>query len=230
MSLRRGTRTGRGLRCAAVVLGPVVLGSLVLAACGSVPAPTAGAAGAAPTRASGSPPAPSTGTGSGMAALCQDTATVTSLRIVRIHGLRVPQRQTGFPTGLAAIGPAGARAVARELCALPVMPRVVMSCPAMFPGTSYQLRFTAPGRSLPAVTIEATGCATVTGVGQVRQATSAGFWRVLATAAGLSPRGREAFSAPGCELHGYPTKTNGCPGLYPPTGVLQPGGPAQPAG
>ena len=142
-----------------------MLGSLLLAACGSVRAPAAGTAGAAPARASGSPSASGTGTGAGsaMAALCQDTATVTSLQIVRLPGLRVPQAQTAFPNGFAAIGPAGARAVARALCALPVMPRGIMSCPALFPGTSYQLRFTAAGRSLPPVTVEATGCDTVTG-------------------------------------------------------------------
>lgn len=228
MSLRRGTRTGRGLRCAAVALGPVVLGSLLLAACGSVPAPAAGTAGAAPARASGSPSASGAGVGSAMAALCQDTTTVTSLQIVRIPGPRVPQAQTAFPRGFAVIGPAGARAVARALCALPAMPRGIMSCPAQFPGTSYQLRFTAAGRSLPPVTIEATGCDTVTGIGPARQATSARFWRVLATAAGLSPPGQSVFST-GCEPHGYPTKINGCPGLTQPGGPLVPGGVNQPA-
>jgi len=217
MSLRRGTRTGRGLRCAAVALGPVVLGSLLLAACGSVRAPAASSAGAAPTRASGSPPVSSAGT-------------VTSLHIVRIHGVRVPQVRTAFPSGSVAIGPSGARAVARALCALPVMPPGIMSCPAQFPGTSYQLRFAAAGRSLPPVTIQATGCATVTGAGRVRQATSARFWRVLAMAAGLSPPGQGVFSAPACEAHGYPTKINGCPGVPQPGGPLVPGGVNQPAG
>jgi hypothetical protein len=230
MSLRRGTRTGQGLRCAAVALGPVVLGSLLLAACGSVRAPAAGTTGAAPTRASGSPSASGVSSGSALAALCQDTAAVTRLQVVRLQGPRVPQVQAAFPRGSVTIGPAGARAVARALCALPAMPRGIMSCPALFPGTSYQLRFTAAGRPLPPVTIEATGCDTVIGVGQVRHATSAAFWRVLATAAGLSPPGRGVFSAPGCEPHGYPTKINGCPGLSQPAGGLVPGGADQPAG
>jgi len=225
MSLRGGTRTGRGLRCAAVALGPVVLGSLLLAACGSVPAPAAATAGAAPAQASGSASASSVGTGAGaaMAALCQHTASVTRLQIVHLHGPRVPQAPTAISSGFAAIGPAGARAVARALCALPLMPRGVMSCPAMFPGTSYLLRFTAAGRSLPPVTIQATGCDTVTGVGQVRQATSARFWRVLASAAGLSPPGRAVFST-GCEPHGYPAKIDGCPGMTQLGSPLVPGG------
>jgi hypothetical protein len=230
MSHPTGTRAGRVLRCAVFALGPVVLGSLLLAACGSVRAPAASTAGGASARASGSSAAAGSGVGSGQAALCTDTAAVTGLRIVRLPGLRVPEAQAAIPKQFAVIGPAGARAVARALCALPVTSRVIMNCPAMFPGTSYQLRFTAAGRSLPAVTLQATGCDTVTGAGQVRRATSAAFWRVLAMAADLSPPGQGVFSAPGCEAHGYPTKINGCPGLSQPAGGLVPGGAAQSAG
>jgi hypothetical protein len=227
MSRPKGTHAGRALRCAAVALGPVMLGSLLLAACGSVRAP---AASTAPARASGSPSAAGASSGSAQAALCADPAAVTSLQIVRVHGVRVPEAQSAFPARFAVIGPAGARAVARALCALPAVPRGIMSCPALFSGTSYQLRFTAAGRPLPAVTLQATGCDTVTGAGQVRRATSAAFWRVLATAAGLSPPGQGVFSAPGCEPHGYPTKINGCPGLSQPGGGLVPGGADQSAG
>jgi hypothetical protein len=230
MSRPKGTRAGRLLRCAGVALGPVVLGSLLLTACGSVRAPAAGTAGTAPARATGSPTAAGASSGAAQATLCADPAAVTRLQIVRIVAPRVPGAQTASPSRFAVIGPAGARAVARALCALPGMPRGIMSCPAMFPGTSYQLRFTAAGRPLPAVTLEATGCGTVTGAGQVRRATSAAFWRVLATAAGLSPPGQRVFIVPGCEPHGYPTKINGCPGLSQPDGGLVPGGAVQPAG
>ena len=230
MSRPKGTGAGRALRCAAVALGPVMLGSLLLAACGSVRAPAAGTAGAAPARASGSPTAAGASSGSAQAALCADPAAVTRLQIVRLQGLRVPEAQGAFPRQFAVIGSAAARAVARALCALPAMPRGMMSCPAMFPGTSYQLRFMAAGRPLPAVTLEATGCDTGPGAGPVRQATSAAFWRVLAMAAGLSPPGQGVFSAPACEAHGYPTKINGCPGLSQPAGGrLVPGGADQPA-
>jgi len=224
MNRAPGTRTGRVLQCAAVTLGPVVLGSLLLAACGTVRAPAAGTAGTAPAQASGSPTAAGTSPGSAQAMLCQNTAAVTSLQIVRIHGVRVPEAQTAFPARFAIIGPAGARAVARALCALPVMPPGIMSCPMLFPGTSYQLRFGVTGRPLPVVTIEATGCDTVTGVGHVRRATSAAFWRVLATAAGLSPPGQAVFSGSACAPHGYPIKINGCPGVSQPGQPLVPGG------
>ena len=85
------------------------------------------------------------------------------------------------------------------------------------------------GQALPVVTIQATGCETVTGAGQPRRAISAGFWRVLATAAGLSPPGLPAFTAPDCQPHGYPTKVNGCPALSQPDGGLVPSG-VQPGG
>jgi hypothetical protein len=228
MSRRRGARTGRALRRGAVALVSVAAGLVLLAACGTTPAP--GSGGAAPAGASGSPSAASTGAGSAQPALCRDAAAVTALRIVRLAGLRVPQAQTSLPGQAAAVSPAQARAVARALCALPAMPHGILNCPALFPGTTYQLRFTADGRALPVVTLEATGCDTVTGVGQVRRALSPGFWRVLATAAGLSPPGQAVFSSPGCEPHGYPTKINGCPGLHQPVTGLQPGGSDQSVG
>ena len=231
MSRPGGTRTGRVLRYAAVALGPVVLGPILLAACGSVRAPAPGTAGAAPAGASGSPAAASTGAGSAQGALCRHVAAVTSMQIVRIRGVRVSEAQSAFPSQVTVASPARARAVARALCALPAMPHDILSCPALFPGTSYQLRFTADGRRLPPVTIQATGCDAVTGAGQVRRAASPGFWRVLATAAGLSPPGQAVFSGPSCQPPpGAPTKINGCPALHQPGGVARPSGVAQPAG
>src|SRR5271170_2582676 len=105
MSRRRGARTGRALRCAAVALGPIAAGLVLLAACGTTPAP--GTAGAAPARASGSPAA----RGSAQVALCRDTAAVTGLQIVHLRGIRVPQAQTAFPNQATVVSPARARAV-----------------------------------------------------------------------------------------------------------------------
>jgi hypothetical protein len=130
--------------------------------------------------------------------LCHDTSAITGLVIVREGILRVPQVQAAFPHQVTVATAARARGVARALCALPRMPSGVIYCPALLVGTTNQLRFTADGRQLPAVTIESTGCETVTGVGPNRWAShSPGFWRVLATAANLSPPGRAVFSADG---------------------------------
>lgn len=228
MNPRRGARSGRALRRAAVALVSVAAGLILLAACGTTPAP--GSGGAAPAGASGSPGTASTAPASAQPVLCQDVAAVTGLRIVRLPGLRVPQAQTASPGQVTVPSPAQARAVARALCALPAMPHGILNCPALFPGTSYQLHFTADGRALPVVTVEATGCDTVTGVGEARRALSPGFWRALATAARLSPPGQSVFSSPGCAPHGYPIKINGCPALSQPAGGLVPGGADQSAG
>jgi hypothetical protein len=221
----RAARRRRALPGAAVALLPIALGSVLLAGCGSVPAPgSSGAAGsgtaASPSAATTPSPSasPSTSPGNGQVALCRDAGTVTSLRIVRAPGPRVPQEQAAVPGMVIVTSPAHARAVARALCGLPAMPHGLISCPAMFPGTNYQLTFTTDGQALPPVTIEATGCATVTGVGPVRQATSAAFWRVLAVAAGVSPPDQGTFASPGprCQPPPASVKINDCPALSKP--------------
>jgi hypothetical protein len=150
------------------------------------------------------------------AALCQHTATVTSLEIMHSHLMRVPQAQSGYPSPVITTA-AKAREAARALCALPLLPRGVFHCPNLTVGTTYLLNFTADGRRLPAVTIEATGCEVVTGVGPARWAArSPGFWRALATAANLSPPGRTAFigggGTPSCQpTPSRPDQANDCP-------------------
>jgi hypothetical protein len=226
--------------CAAAALA-----SLMLAACGSSQvsgaASGASAASVSPTvagssaatspaaagSAAASPGATSPGATATQVALCQHTASVTRLEIVRNQVVRMPVLQAAFPDQVMVSSPASARAVARALCALPPMPRGVFHCPAMLFGTTYLLRFTAGGWWLPAVTIEATGCEVVTGVGPTRWvATSPGFWRVLATAAHLRPPGQSVFSGdsypePICDPSGR-EQANDCPA------VIQPGGAAVP--
>jgi hypothetical protein len=223
--------------CAAAVLVPVML-----AACGSTTGSATGATGAGSSGSSPSPsasasasaspsPSPSPVGSSALATqavLCHDTSTITGLVIVREGILRVPQVQTPFPHQVTVTTAARAREVARALCALPPKPSGVIYCPALLAGTTYQLRFTADGRQLPAVTIESTGCETVTGVGPDRWASnSPGFWRVLATAANLSPPGRTVFSGDSqgatCPpSSAQPDQHSGCPGTLQPGGVAEP--------
>ena len=214
-------------------LAPVcaaVLASIMLAACGgSQGSGAASGASPSPTVAAtvaGSPGAASRGTTGPQVALCRDTASVTGLKIVRDQVARVPELQITFPNQVTVASPARARAVARALCALPLMPRGILNCPNLVPGTTYLLRFTAVGRQLAAVTIEATGCEVVTGVGPARQATtSPGFWRVLGTAAHLRPPGRSAFSGdslPGPSCDPSREQANGCPALIQPGAVAVP--------
>jgi hypothetical protein len=199
--MERPSVTGR----AAVLCAAAALASVVLAACGSVPAsPTAAASGTSPTASApaASPtasPSPSPTVGAGAAeteaVLCHDTAAVTGLEIVRDLVAGAAQLQGTFPSPGVAMTSARARSVARALCALPQTKRGVFSCPLGLPGTTYLLRFTADGRQLSPVVVQATGCEAVSGVGSPRWAISSpGFWRTLAEAAGLSPPGRAAFS------------------------------------
>jgi Tfp pilus tip-associated adhesin PilY1 len=160
-------------------------------------------------------------------ALCRNTASITRLKIMRYGVVRVPELQSSFPDQVTVTSPARARAVARALCALPSMPGGVFSCPDEVVGTTYLLTFAAGGRELSAVTIEATGCEVVSGVGPARwAATSPGFWRVLATSAGLSPRGWSVFSGdshqgPSCDSS-RPEQASDCPAVLAPSGVGAP--------
>jgi hypothetical protein len=204
------------------------LAAIVLAGCGTVSASSTGAATAAPPKASSQSPSPSASpplasspsvspsAAATQAALCQHTATVTSLVIMHGHLMRVPQLQTGYPSPVIVPTPAKARAAARALCALPLLPHGVLHCPNLTVGATDLLSFTADGRRLPAVTIEATGCEIITGVGPTRWAAkSPGFWQALATAANLSPPGRTAFIGGGgvsCQpTTARPDQANDCP-------------------
>ncbi len=219
----------RALRCVAA------LGAVALAACGSIQASGSGA-GPGPTStaaagASSSPGPARGGARSSQPALCRDAATVTRLEIVRNHGIRVPELQPAFPNQVTVTDPALVRAVARALCGLPDMPRGLIHCPALLSGTAFTLHFSVDGRPLPLVTINATGCETVTGVGPVRWATSPGFWRVLAKAAGGKSPPVFGGDHPGstCQPPSTQiTKINGCPGVARPgTGVAGPVGAAE---
>jgi hypothetical protein len=120
------------------------------------------------------------------------------------------------------------RAVARALCGLPDMPRSLIHCPALLLGTAFTLHFSVDGGPLPLVTINATGCEAVTGVGPVRRVTSQGFWRVLAEAVGgkSPPVFGGDHPGPTCQPRSTQiTRINGCPGVARPgTGVVGPAG------
>jgi hypothetical protein len=91
-----------------------------------------------------------------------------------------------FPGTVTVTDPTAVQSVARALCALPKMPSGTFHCPADF-GITYHLAFSAGERQFPAVSIDATGCETVRGLGTTRWVTtSPGFWHTLGMAIGLA--------------------------------------------
>jgi len=159
----------------------------VAAGCGSQVATTTSAARPA------SPSTPSPGgiipggpASVGSAALCSEQEAVTRLVVSRVSALPQNHLHFAFPAGVTVSSPARARAVAKAVCGLPLMPHGPMSCPADL-GLGYRLSFAAGTRSFPVVTATAGGCGTVTGAGPARwTARSPGFWTVLAHAMGVS--------------------------------------------
>jgi len=156
-------RVRRGGASFALTVGLVVTG-FGLAGC-------AQPAGATPVGASGSP------------ALCAAIGRVDRVVIRRVQGNS--QLRIAFPARVVVRDRSRARAAARAVCSLPPMPPGTFYCPVDL-GVLYRLTFTADGRALRPVTLDAGGCQQVTGLGRVRWAArSPHFWRALGNAAGL---------------------------------------------
>ena len=159
---------------ARAVLGGVAA-SLVLglAACGSVVAGAGGQAGhaAGGPKAAASRPQP---------ALCANLDKLTRLVVGRTIGFtHVREIQPG---GLTVTDPHVVRTVAATLCALPRMPRGPVACPAIL-GGSYRFWFAAAKRAFPPITVQATGCRIVTGLGHPqRRVVSEEAWVKLTSA------------------------------------------------
>ena len=210
---RSGAVGGRPIARAAILLVP-----LVLAACGSVVAGS-GAGSTGPQSAQSPDKAvPLPGP------LCRSPGAVNHL-VVRRTGVisRAGEQRFAFPALVTVTSAAQARTVASALCALPAQPAGVTSCPADF-GIGYQLRFAAGRHHFHVVTLQATGCEIVSGLGKPRTiAHTPGFWAVLGRAMRLHvPVMRQAFAGPlGGTKCGpastQPVQAGNCPGS------LQPG-------
>jgi hypothetical protein len=161
------TRRLAGLGASIAVLG--------LAACGSA---TSGGTGPPATAGTGHPQATAPATPTG-APLCAGTPRVdhVEMRLVAPRSVEI------LPRAMTITAAPRAAALAVALCALPRMPGG-MRCPAAL-GGALRLEFAAGSRSYPPVLIRDSGCASVTGVGPVRQwAWSSRPGRLLSEAAG----------------------------------------------
>jgi hypothetical protein len=126
-------------------------------------------------------------------AVCTNAAHVDRLAIDRLNPLHQNFR-FAVPAQITVTDAHRAQAVARALCALPPVGHGVYNCPADW-GIRYQLRFAVGRHWFRPVTVDATGCRTVTGLGPARWIPGvSGFWRVLGKAAGLSHAGLATFA------------------------------------
>lgn len=149
----------------------VVTALMGLAACGSVPAGSAGLQ--APASASSSKaPAAAAGTMAG-GSLCADGRSAD----------RVVVSRTAPPRQVTLRGATQVQAMVAALCALPPMP-AGQHCPPAFPG-SVRLVFAVGEQSFPPVTVQESGCRGVTGMGATRSwARSSQFGLLLDEAVG----------------------------------------------
>jgi hypothetical protein len=179
---------GRGRwtpRLPAAAVPAWILGVLAVAAVAA--SGSSAAAGHAATGSTGQ----LTSAGSG---LCASTAQVDSLTIQRTGGLPGNHARFTFPARETVRDAAKAQAVAQSVCGLGQQPHTaVFRCPADF-GITYQLTFAAGSHRFTPVTVNATGCQLVSGLGAARSAaTSTTFWRALGTAIGIPQATSLAF-------------------------------------
>ena len=140
---------------ARAALGLIALTAMTgLTACGGVSASGAGHPASAPTRASASG-APAGARGASAAgALCAAGRSADWVVISR----------TASPHQVTLTGTTQVRAMVAALCALPPMP-ATQHCAA---GGSVRLVFAAGEQSFPPVTVQESGCRSVTGMGETR--------------------------------------------------------------
>lgn len=129
--------------------------------------------------------------------LCESPGTITQLVVRRTDAFPEDHFVFSFGSTVVVHRAAGARAVARALCALPAMPGKAIICPADF-GIVYHLSFADAREQFRAVRLEATGCQTVRGIDQRRWiARSPHFWHVLGTAMHLDDASLATFRGSG---------------------------------
>ena len=166
-------RTALGVIAAGLVLG--------LGACGNAVTVSGGpATGAPPKSAKADPPSatsskatiipggPLMPVSSEHVLLCREIPKLTRMTVTRTPWPPQPNHaREVLPTGFTIRNAATVQRIATILCALPAMPRGVMSCPDLV-GGSFRLFFTAPGKAIGSVGVQYSGCRVVSGLGPAR--------------------------------------------------------------
>jgi hypothetical protein len=129
-------------------------------------------------------------------ALCDPGVAVTHLTVRRINEFPQNHINFNFPAVVTVAGSSQARMVADAVCALPRMPSGTFHCPGDL-GIVYDLSFRAGSVEFGAVSVGASGCQGVRGLGVPRWvARSPDFWRTLGVAMGLTRPDLATFQGP----------------------------------
>lgn len=161
-----------------VALGGIAVSIVMgLAACGSTVAGAGSSAkqGAAAQQATAKPTATQVNPGGPMmpqaasrhVLLCTEIPKLTRMTFTRTFWPPSHHAREAQPSGATIRNAAAVRRIATILCGLPTVPIGMMTCPNLA-GGSYHLYFVAPGRAIPVVEIEYSGCRVVTGLGRPR--------------------------------------------------------------
>jgi hypothetical protein len=100
--------------------------------------------------------------------LCMEIPKLTRMTVTRtpwpppLHHAREV-----LPTGFTITDAATVQRIATVLCALPALPRGVMSCPDLV-GGAFRLFFVAPDKPIASVGVQESGCRVVSGLGPAR--------------------------------------------------------------
>lgn len=171
---------------AMVALGMVLVGATALA---GIDSPGAWAAPGATTTSTTTPVTAST-------PLCQSVPHLDRLVVRRRDAFPQNQMRFSFRSEETVSHPRSVREVAEALCALPVFPGGV-HCPVDL-GIVYHLAFFASGQRFHIVSVDATGCQIVRGMGTpLWAARSPKFWHTLGNAMGLTKAGNATFQGEG---------------------------------
>ena len=160
-----------------VAFGGIVAGLVIgLAACGSVAAGAGSPAMANPAVGKPSktkspisqinPGGPMT-RASKHVLLCMEIPKLTRMTVIRTPRPPLHHAREVLPTGFTTRNAATVQRIATILCSLPAMPKGVMSCPDLA-GGGFVLFFAAPGKAIPSVGIQGSGCRVVSGLGPPR--------------------------------------------------------------
>jgi hypothetical protein len=100
--------------------------------------------------------------------LCREIPKLTRMTVIRRAGAPpLHHVREVLPAGFIIRNAATVQRIATMLCALPTLPSGFISCPDLV-GGSFQLFFGAPGKAIPSVGIQYSGCRVVSGLGPPR--------------------------------------------------------------